>query len=217
MSTRETKLSSDILFSDTERELCPSYHHSIFQSDIFQHMELGLGISPVTMGLSIFKSRAEGLKDLLLGSDTRPTSLEETLDAPVLSPFSSNAMNTLNSRKSPSLDSPKATKQRQSTIRSVPSESLHIDTDSADEGPRRQSRSDSSKSISHIPVSHPPPLPRPTSNLIFGTNVVRKKVSLPRNLNVPDDFGHSANTNGNTVSPNSGGPGGTQQVGFPKS
>jgi hypothetical protein len=75
--------------------------------------------------------------------------------ARTLSPISSNAMNKL--QMSPSHDHPTPSKTPNGTIRSVPAESLHIDT--SDDNLRVQSRSDpspvpqSTKTFSPLPTS----------------------------------------------------------------
>jgi hypothetical protein len=81
-----------------------------------------------------------------------------------LSPISSNAMNSLNSASAPSQDSPQSSKTPNGTIRSVPSESLHLETSvPSDEDTRRvQSKSDSAaisnstKAYGALPTSQPP-------------------------------------------------------------
>ncbi len=152
----------------------------------------------------------------ILESDKIPT------HAPIrtLSPISFTAMNALNGSNSPSPDYSNSPKNRNSTIRSVPSVSLSIDTSPRDEAARRpQSKSDSSvmPHSTKIHSTHPQPVTRPTSNLIV-TNGVARRVSSEfglttsfssNSLFVPEDS--SASSNGNTASPNSGGPGGTAQ------
>lgn len=88
----------------------------------------------------------------------------DTINAPArtLSPISDNAMNTLHTTSTSSHDHPTPSKTPNGTIRSVPSESLHIDTTSDDDR-RQQSRSDpspvlhSTKTFSPLPTSQSSP------------------------------------------------------------
>lgn len=138
-----------------------------------------------------------------------------TIHAPprTLSPISSNAMNTLNGTNTSSAIS-KSTSS--STIRSVPSESLHLDTtnNSSPDDARRVHKSDPT-AMPHstrtspqasIPYSQPP-LARHNPNLGLGNGLVRKISSefgptrsyTVSNLQVPEDV--SPNSNGNPLSP----------------
>ncbi|KAG4425478.1 hypothetical protein IFR04_001397 [Cadophora malorum] len=136
----------------------------------------------------------------------------QTILAPprTLSPISSNAMNTLNGNSTPSAISKS---NSTNTIRSVPSESLHLDTTSADEV-RRVHKSDptamphSTRTSPQASISHSqPPLSRHNPNLGVGNGLVRKISSefgptrsyTASNLQIPEEG--SPNTNGNSISP----------------
>ncbi|KAH9212399.1 hypothetical protein DL95DRAFT_177903 [Leptodontidium sp. 2 PMI_412] len=138
-----------------------------------------------------------------------------TIHAPpprTLSPISSTAMNTLNGT---STSSPLSKSNSTNTIRSVPSESLHLDTNtsSADEA-RRVHKSDptamphSTRTSPQASIPHSqPPLSRHNPNLGVGNGLVRKISSefgptrsyTSGNLQVPEDG--SPNSNGNSISP----------------
>lgn len=136
----------------------------------------------------------------------------QTIHAPprTLSPISSTAMNTLNGNSTPSAISKS---NSTNTIRSVPSESLHLDTTSADEV-RRVHKSDptamphSTRTSPQASIPHSqPPLSRHNPNLGVGNGLVRKISSefgptrsyTASNLQIPEEG--SPNTNGNSISP----------------
>ncbi|KAK0120948.1 hypothetical protein ONS96_011143 [Cadophora gregata f. sp. sojae] len=127
-----------------------------------------------------------------------------------LSPMSSNAMNTLNGNSTPSALSKS---NSSNTIRSVPSESLHLDITSADEV-RRVQKSDptamphATRTSPQASIPHSqPPLSRHNPNLGVGNGLVRKISSefgptrsyTTSNLQIPEEG--SPNTNGNLASP----------------
>ncbi|CZT45582.1 related to putative cytoplasmic structural protein [Rhynchosporium secalis] len=139
-----------------------------------------------------------------------------TIHAPpsrALSPITSNAMNTLNGTSSTLSALSKSNSA--STIRSVPSESLQLDTKSSSPDEERRNHRSDPTAMPHATKASPqtsvpdsqPPLSRHNSNLAVENGLVRKISSefgptrsyTNSSLQIPDDA--SPTSNGNSVSP----------------